>query len=80
MTDELLTECEAAGFCQLALSYFKNLRRTGRGPTFLRPSPRVTMYRTSDLQAWKASWKTVQPTKITITTGDFGNETHEPAV
>ncbi len=62
MTDDLLTEEEAAKFCQLALTYFKNLRRTGRGPAFVRPSPKVAMYYKSDLTAWKASWPTIEPT------------------
>lgn len=71
MTSELLTEGQAAAFCQLALSYFKNLRRTGRAPTFLRPSPRVTMYRTSDLEAWRASWTTVETKKGKVSNPDF---------
>ncbi len=62
MEDELFSEDDAAEFCQLALHYFKNLRRTGRGPAYVRPSPKVTMYYRSDLEAWKASWKTVDPT------------------
>jgi hypothetical protein len=61
MTGELLDEEAAARFCKLPLTYFKNLRRTGRGPTFLRPSPRVTLYRTSDLETWMGSWVTVKP-------------------
>lgn len=62
MEDKLLTEDEASALCQLALHYFKNLRRTGRGPAYVRPSPRVTMYYRSAVQAWKASWKKGEPT------------------
>jgi hypothetical protein len=62
--DELLSEREAAEFCHgLDYEYFKNLRRTDHGPTFVRPSPHVTMYRKSDLEAWIASWPTKPATK-----------------
>jgi hypothetical protein len=60
MTYELLDEEAAANFCGLRLAYFKNLRRTGRGPTFQRPSPRMTVYCSRDLETWKASWATVE--------------------
>jgi predicted DNA-binding transcriptional regulator AlpA len=75
MEDQLLTEDKASEFCQLSLSYFRNLRRTGRGPTYVRPSPKVTMYYRSDLEAWKASWKTVGQTIYTENKAeDFDNE------
>lgn len=63
MKDELLSEKDAAAFCQLALGYFKNLRRTSRGPAFVRPSPHKTFYKRSALEAWRSSWLTVVPTK-----------------
>jgi hypothetical protein len=60
---ELLSEREAAEFCcGLEYEYFKNLRRTGHGPNFVRPSPHTTMYRKENLEAWIASW----PTKPTM--------------
>jgi len=63
--DELLSEREAAEFCHgLEYEYFKNLRRTGYGPMFVRPSPHVTKYRKSDLEAWIASWPTKSTTRI----------------
>ena len=64
MKDELLTETEAAEYCGLDSKYFRNLRRTGRGPAFVRPSPHTTLYRMCDLEAWRDSWLTVAPTKI----------------
>jgi hypothetical protein len=66
MEDDLMTEGEAAVFCQLKLTYFKNLRRAGRGPTFVRPSPKITMYFKSDVETWKASWATVGSAKNSI--------------
>jgi hypothetical protein len=62
MKEELLTEKEAAEFCDLKAGYFRNLRRTGHGPAFVRPSPHATLYRKADLEAWQASWLTVSPT------------------
>jgi hypothetical protein len=75
MEDKLLTENEASEFCQLALRYFRNLRRTGRGPAYVRPSPKVTMYYRSALVAWKNSWETVERTASgENTSGEFDNE------
>jgi hypothetical protein len=59
---ELLNEREAALFCGLDFNYFRNLRKTKQGPTFIRPSPHTTMYRKSDLESWVASWKVTEPT------------------
>lgn len=59
--DVLLTEDEAADHCQLDRAYFYNLRRTRRGPPFVRPSPHKTLYRIADLDAWKENWETVKP-------------------
>jgi hypothetical protein len=56
MSDELLNETEAAEFCGLEPEYFKNLRRGGHGPAYVKPSERVILYRVSDLAAWIASW------------------------
>jgi hypothetical protein len=62
MKEELLTDKEAAEFCGLGAGYFRNLRRTGHGPVFVRPSPHATLYRKADLEAWRDSWLTVSPT------------------
>jgi hypothetical protein len=64
MNDELLNEKEAATFCGLGLNYFKNLRRTGHGPSFVRPSPHMTLYFRSALEAWKSSWAQITPNGI----------------
>jgi len=56
MSDELLNETEAAEFCGLETEYFKNLRRSGHGAIYVKPSERVILYRKSDLEAWIASW------------------------
>ena len=61
---ELLEEKEAAALCGLSHSYFRNLRRTGRGPTYVRPSPHRTLYKKSDLEDWCASWATVMANRM----------------
>ena len=61
MTNELLTEQEAAGYCGLASQYLRNLRKTKQGPIFIRPSPHTTMYRRSDLESWVAAWPIIEP-------------------
>jgi hypothetical protein len=63
MKEELLTDKEAADFCGLDAKYFRNLRRTGHGPTYVRPSPHATLYRKADLEAWRDSWLTATSTK-----------------
>lgn len=60
MNEKLYGEYEAAVYCGLDPAYFRNLRKTGHGPTFVRPSPHVALYRQSDLDAWKASWLTFE--------------------
>jgi hypothetical protein len=55
MTTELLDERDAAQFCGIDLTAFRNLRRTGKGPQFNRPSPRKAFYRLDDLEAWTTS-------------------------
>jgi len=56
MKEELLDENEAATLCGLETKYFRNLRRTAHGPKYVRPSPHVTLYRKSDVEAWRDSW------------------------
>ena len=73
MTEELLTEQQAADFCGLAAQYLRNLRKTGQGPIFIRPSPHTTMYRRSDLESWIAAWQIVEP-KTNSNTKDFHND------
>jgi hypothetical protein len=64
--DELLTEDQAADYVQLNRKYFCNLRRTRRGPPFVRSSPHKTLYRISDLDAWKGDWDTGNKPKEAI--------------
>jgi hypothetical protein len=56
MSNDLMTEHEAAEYCGLDPKYFRNLRRTGHGPSFVRPSPHMTLYFRTSLEAWKSSW------------------------
>jgi hypothetical protein len=46
----------AADYCGVSLSYFRNLTKTGAGPTYLKPSPKKILFRKDDLDAWIASW------------------------
>ena len=62
MKEELLNEKEAAEFCGLDAGYFRNLRRTGHGPAYVRPSPHMTLFRKPVLEAWLNSWLTATPT------------------
>lgn len=58
---EIYDEYEAAEYCKLDHNYFRNLRKTGHGPTFFRPSPHVALYRLVDLDEWKDAWVIVRP-------------------
>jgi hypothetical protein len=54
--DDLLTETEAARYCHLGIEYFKNLRKRGTGPTYLKVTGKTIRYRTADIEAWIAAW------------------------
>ena len=61
MTDELLTERQAAAFCGLDFKYFRNLRKTKQGAAYIRPSAHTTLYRKADLEVWVGTWKIFEP-------------------
>jgi hypothetical protein len=61
MSDELMTEPEAADYCDLDFKYFRNLRRTGYGPGYVRPSPHTPLYFRATLDSWKSSWPKITP-------------------
>jgi hypothetical protein len=63
MSDELLNEIQAAELCGLHDEYFRNLRRSGHGPPYVKPSERVILYRKGNLEAWIASWPTKPTTE-----------------
>jgi hypothetical protein len=49
----------AALYCGLDEGYFRNQHREGRGPEYIKPSPRRVFFSTRALNAWMASWKVV---------------------
>jgi len=50
---------DAAHYCDLKEDYFGNLHREGRGPEFVKPSPRRVFFTTRALDTWMASWTVV---------------------
>jgi hypothetical protein len=51
--DKLLTTFEAAHVCRMHHATLEALRKSGKGPRFLRPADaRRYLYRKSDLIAW----------------------------
>ena len=51
----LMDAQEAAAYLRTSTSTLAKYRMTGKGPAFIRPSPRKTLYRRADLDAWLAS-------------------------
>lgn len=52
MEDPLLTQKEAAEYTRVSTENLKTLRFRGQGPRFLKPTPRVVLYRKSVLDKW----------------------------
>jgi hypothetical protein len=58
--DKFLTRIEAAAYCHdLPIKFFNNQLRLGNGPAFVQVSPKRIFFRTTDLDAWMATWKCV---------------------
>lgn len=53
--DPLLTPREAAEYTRLTRESLAQLRFRGRGPRFLKPTPRVVLYRRSALDEFLAA-------------------------
>ena len=57
---DLLTPAEAEAYTRVTKQQLAQLRHKGTGPKFLKPSPRVVLYRRADLDAWlDASERTI---------------------
>lgn len=57
---DLLTPAEAEAYTRIPKPHLAQLRYTGKGPKFLKPSPRVVLYRRADLDEWlEASARTI---------------------
>jgi hypothetical protein len=50
--DPLLTPREASAYSRITETNLAQLRFRGKGPRFLKPTPRTVLYRKSDLDAW----------------------------
>lgn len=51
-TDPILTTAEAASYSRVKREALAQLRFQGKGPAYLRPTPRTILYRRSALDAW----------------------------
>lgn len=47
-----LTVDEASAYIPMSKSALAQLRFTGKGPAFLKPTPRTVLYRKGDIDAW----------------------------
>lgn len=50
-----MTPDDAAVYIPMEKGQLAQLRYTGHGPLFMKPSPRVVIYRKKDIDAWLAS-------------------------
>ena len=57
--NRLLTYQEAAQYCGLTESYFRNQHKERQGPEFVKPSPRRVFFTPRALDRWMANWKVV---------------------
>jgi len=51
---DVLDAQEAAVYLRTSVSTLAKYRMSGKGPAFIRQSPRKTLYRRADLDAWLA--------------------------
>jgi hypothetical protein len=59
MANTLLDKKQAAGYLGIPITMLINQCKLGTGPTFVRPSPHMMLFREADLDAWRLSWKVV---------------------
>lgn len=52
MSDQLMTPPEASAYTRLSEGALGQLRYTGKGPHFLKPTAKTILYRKSDLDKW----------------------------
>jgi hypothetical protein len=50
----------AAEYCHTTTKKLRNWHRTKRGPSYIKPSPRVVLFRQRDLDDWLAGWQRVK--------------------
>jgi hypothetical protein len=61
MTNSLLDKKQAAAHLGIPASMLASQCKLGTGPTYIRPSPHKMMFRITDLDAWRQTWKVVKP-------------------
>ncbi|WP_225733308.1 helix-turn-helix transcriptional regulator [Pseudoclavibacter sp. CFCC 14310] len=49
---DLLKPSEASEYTRLSVANLAQMRYLGKGPKYLKPTPRVVLYRRADLDAW----------------------------
>ena len=54
--DIYLSNKEAAEYANVSVQYLQRQCVQRTGPAFIRPSPKRTLFRKADLDAWVASW------------------------
>lgn len=47
-----LTVHEAAAYIPMGIQHLAQLRYTGKGPKYLKPTPRTVLYRKADIDDW----------------------------
>ena len=55
MEDDYLSIEEASGLSRVSPDGLAQLRYKGRGPRYLKPTPKTVLYRRSDVLAWLES-------------------------
>ena len=58
-----LNRQEAACLAGVSVEYLMRQCSDRKGPAFIRPSPRRTMFRKADVDAWVASWERFETVK-----------------
>ena len=53
----------AAAYLGIDLKFLANQIKTGAGPTYIRPSPKIMLFRRNDLDAWRNSWQVCEPAR-----------------
>jgi hypothetical protein len=60
LRDQRWYDCATASvYCGLSPTYFKNQHKEGRGPAYIKPSPRRVFFTRDALDRWMAGWKVV---------------------
>ena len=53
----------AAQYLGIDLKFLANQIRTGGGPVYVRPSPKIMLFRQGDLDTWRNTWEICEPAR-----------------